>query len=121
LARRASDRDPAQRSAGPAANGKLLLIESVIPKGNDRHFGKVIDMEMLAQPLAASERPPSGRSCSTGRLRLTRILETETPIAVIEEHRPALRGVGRNCPAPVIIAAISRCGTIRHHSQSRDP
>lgn len=76
------------RKAQPA-HGKLLLIESVIPKGNDRHFGKLIDMEMLALAAGRERTAAEWEKLLDGAgFRLTRIIETESPIAVIEaKHR----------------------------------
>jgi hypothetical protein len=66
--------------------GKIILIDAVIPPGNDPHPGKVIDLEMLVMT-------PGGRERSAGEfaklfeiagLKLTKIVPTNSYTCVIE-------------------------------------
>jgi hypothetical protein len=71
-----------------SAGGKVLLVETVVPAGNDRHFGKLIDMEMLA--LARGRERTADEFevlLDGGGFQLTRIVQTEAPCAVIEGRR----------------------------------
>jgi len=70
------------------AHGKVLLVESVLPEGNAKHFGKVIDMEMLALANGRERTADEFEALLDGAgFRLARIVETESPIAIIEGTR----------------------------------
>ncbi len=74
-------------AAGPAAT--VLLVEFVIPK-HDRDFpGKWVDLEMLLN-LGARERTAAEYRDLLGEagLRLTRVVQTASPLSVVEA-RPA--------------------------------
>ena len=66
-------------------NGKLLLLELVVPPGNDPHLSKLADIEMLVLP-GGRERTEEEyrRLLSSGGFRLTRIVPTQSGQAVIE-------------------------------------
>lgn len=66
--------------------GKVLLVEHVIPEGPERHFGKLIDLEMLVSTPAGRERTEAeweGLFRSAG-FRLERVIDTAAPVKVIE-------------------------------------
>lgn len=68
--------------------GKVLLIEGVVPPGNGPDFSKLIDMEMLA--LANGRERTSDEFAAlfdAGGYRLTRIVATGAPCAIIEAER----------------------------------
>jgi hypothetical protein len=72
------------RRAQPA-HGRVLLVESVLPPGNTPHFGKFIDMEMLAMAGGRERTEDEWRRLLAGAgLRLSRVAATESPCAVIE-------------------------------------
>lgn len=66
-------------------NGKILLVESVIAPGNDPHFAKWIDIEMLTLPSGKerSEKEFAELLAQAG-LRLTRVVPTKSPVCVVE-------------------------------------
>lgn len=65
--------------------GRLLVLESVIPAGNDPMFGKLLDLNMLVIPggLERTEHEYRELFAAAG-FRLTRIVPTATEISVIE-------------------------------------
>jgi hypothetical protein len=69
-----------------APGGRLLLVEMVIPPGNDPHLGKLLDLEMLVQTHGGRERSESEFRdlFAAAGFRLTRIVCTKAPASVIE-------------------------------------
>jgi O-methyltransferase domain/Dimerisation domain len=69
-------------------NGKLILIEAVVPEGNEPHFSKFIDLNMLVM-TGGRERTEEEfrRLYEASGFRLTRIVPTESPFSVIEGVR----------------------------------
>jgi hypothetical protein len=65
--------------------GRLILLEAVIPPGNQPDLGKLIDLEMLALP-GGRERTADefGALLARAGFELTRIVPTESPLSVIE-------------------------------------
>lgn len=61
-------------------NGRVLLVEAVITEGNERDFGKLLDIEMLVSP-GGKERTAAEYKELFARagLRLTRIVPTKSP------------------------------------------
>ena len=71
---------------GMTATGKLLLVEMIMPEGNDPFVGKLIDLESLLTT-------PGGRERKEGEYRdlltkagfeITRIIPTQTANSIIE-------------------------------------
>ena len=70
------------------AGGKLLLVEIVIPPGNEPSFGKVMDIEMMLLPGGMERTEAEYRELfAAAGFRLTRIVPTESPVSVIEAVR----------------------------------
>jgi hypothetical protein len=69
-------------------NGKLLVVEMVIPEGNAPSLGKFLDLEMLLL-LHSYERTEAEYRALFKRagFRLTRIVPTRMPHSVIEAVR----------------------------------
>jgi hypothetical protein len=68
-----------------APGGKVLVIESVVPPGNDPHPGKMLDMIMLAVPGGVERTAEEfERLFAAAGLRLTRIVPTKSPVSVVE-------------------------------------
>jgi ubiquinone/menaquinone biosynthesis C-methylase UbiE len=65
--------------------GRLLVVESVIPSGNEPSFGKLLDLAMLAIP-GGEERTEDEyrRLFEAAGFRLTRIVPTKAEVSVIE-------------------------------------
>jgi hypothetical protein len=65
--------------------GKLLLVEMVVPKGNEPHFGKIQDLEMLLSPGGLERTEAEFRALfDAAGFELTRIIPTASPMSVIE-------------------------------------
>jgi hypothetical protein len=66
-------------------NGKLLLVDLVRPAGNEPHFSKVIDLEMLMLPGGRERTEDEFRVLlANSGFRLSRIVPTKGPMCVIE-------------------------------------
>lgn len=66
-------------------DAKILIIETVVPEGNDPHFSKIIDLEMLAAP-GGMERTASEFKdlLEKSGLKLERIIPTKGMMSIIE-------------------------------------
>jgi hypothetical protein len=66
-------------------DGRVILIESVIPPGNEPGLGKIIDLEMLVMPGGRERTEEEFRRLfDRAGYRRTRILPTQSPLSVIE-------------------------------------
>jgi hypothetical protein len=67
-----------------SADAKLLVIERLIPHGNEPMFGKFVDLSMLV-PLDGVERTESEfrRLFELAGFALTRIVPTNAEVSVI--------------------------------------
>lgn len=72
------------RAAMPA-EARLLVVEMVLPGKDEPHFGKILDMVMLALP-GGEERTASEYEALLAKagFKLTRIVPTQSPASVIE-------------------------------------
>ena len=75
-------------AAAMRGRGKVILIESVIAPGDEPHFAKRVDIEMLAM-AGGRERSEAGFAelFSQAGLRLSRIVPTKSPVSVVEAVR----------------------------------
>jgi len=65
--------------------GRLLLVEGVIPPGNDPYFGKLLDLTMLVIPGGKERTDEEYRKLyEAAGFRLTRIVPTRGEVSVIE-------------------------------------
>jgi hypothetical protein len=69
-------------------NGKLLIVEMVLPEGDEPHMGKMLDMMMLLVP-GGEERTPSEYAdlLESNGFRIERIVPTSSAVSVIEAVR----------------------------------
>jgi hypothetical protein len=67
-------------------DGRVLIVDPVIPPGNAAHFGKLLDLEMLALTPHGRERTRAEFQDLLQRsgFRLKRIIATETHLSVVE-------------------------------------
>lgn len=66
------------------ADARLLVIEGVIPPGNDPCFGKLLDLTMLTIPGGKERTESEYRSLfRAGGFELTRIVPTQAEVSVI--------------------------------------
>jgi hypothetical protein len=72
------------RKVIPSA-GKLLVIEMVIPPGNDANVGKLLDLNMLVMPGGQERTEAEYRKLyESAGFKLERIVPTKTQVSVIE-------------------------------------
>ena len=65
--------------------GKVVLLEFALPEGNEPHFGKWADIEMLALPGGRERTAEEYRDLfARAGLRMTRIVPTDAPQNIIE-------------------------------------
>ena len=69
-------------------NGKLMLVEAVVPATDEPHFSKFIDLNMLVM-TGGRERTETEfeKLFADSGFRLTRIVPTESPFSLIEGVR----------------------------------
>lgn len=66
-------------------NGKLILIEAVVPETSEPHFSKFIDLNMLVITGGRERTEAEFRQLyEASGFRLTRIVPSESPFSVIE-------------------------------------
>lgn len=65
--------------------GRLLLIEMVVPAGNEPHYSKILDLEMLTSPGGIERTEEEYRDLfAQAGFRLARVIPTKSPYSVIE-------------------------------------
>ena len=71
------------------AGGKVLIVDSVIPSGNAAHFGKLLDLEMLALTPRGRERTQAEFRDLLKRsgFKLNRVIPTEIHLSLVEGAR----------------------------------
>jgi SAM-dependent methyltransferase len=68
-----------------APGGKVLVVESVIPTGDEPHPGKWLDIIMLAVPGGRERtRAEYEALLAAAGLRLERVVATRSPVSVVE-------------------------------------
>ena len=68
-----------------SAAGRLLLLETVVPEDNSMHFGKILDLNMLA--MSSGRERTRAEFCSlltAAGFRVSRIIATMAPQSLIE-------------------------------------
>lgn len=66
-------------------NTKVLLVESVLPPGNEPHFGKFLDLEMFVYPGGRERTEEEFRRLfAAAGWRLTRVVPTKAPLWLVE-------------------------------------
>lgn len=69
-----------------AENGKVLVIEPVVPSGNEPSVSKLLDITMLVMQHGGRMRTESEHRAlfETAGLELTRVIPTESPLRLME-------------------------------------
>ena len=69
-------------------DGKLLIVEMVLPESDEPHMGKMLDMMMLLVP-GGEERTPSeyAKLLEPNGFRMTRVVPTASAVSVVEAVR----------------------------------
>ena len=71
--------------ASMSDNGRLLLAEMVVPEGNEPHYSKVLDLEMLTSAGGVERTGEEYRALfEAAGFKLSRIVPTRSPFSVIE-------------------------------------
>ncbi len=72
-----------------ASNGRVLVVEQVIPPGNDPFAGKLLDVNMLVMCPGGKERTAEEFRVlfAESRFNMTRIVPTEGAVSVVEGTR----------------------------------
>lgn len=66
-------------------NGKVLIVEMVVPEGNAPHPSKILDLQMLIGTGGKERTEEEYRKLlETAGLHLTRITATRSPLSVVE-------------------------------------
>jgi hypothetical protein len=69
-------------------DGRVLIIEVVVPEGGEPHYSKLLDLEMLVSPGGVERTANEYRELlAAAGLRLTRIIPTKSPFSIIEAVR----------------------------------
>ncbi|MGD9589417.1 MAG: methyltransferase [Pyrinomonadaceae bacterium] len=66
-------------------NARVLIIDAVIPPGNDPHPGKILDLEMLISPGGMERTADEFESLlKNSGFQMTRIIPTPSPVGIVE-------------------------------------
>ena len=69
-------------------DGRLLVIDTVIPKGNAPWFGKILDLTMLLMPGGKERTADEFRALlAASRFELTRIVPTRGEVSIVEGRK----------------------------------
>lgn len=71
-----------------AEGGRVILVEAVLPLGDEPHFGKFIDLNMLVMTGGRERTEEEYRTLlEAAGLRLTRVVPTPSAMSVVEAER----------------------------------
>jgi hypothetical protein len=75
-------------NAAMGPEGKILIVESVVPAGNEPHYSKLLDLEMLTSPGGVERTAEEYAALlAEAGLRLTRVIPTRSPFSIVEAAR----------------------------------
>jgi ubiquinone/menaquinone biosynthesis C-methylase UbiE len=70
------------------SDGRLLLVEMVVPAGNEPHFSKLQDLEMLVSPGGVERTPEEYRDLlAQSGFELRRIIPTKSALSIVEAFK----------------------------------
>ena len=68
-----------------AQHSRLLLIETIVPGGNDPSFAKLLDIQMLGWPGGLERTEGEYRKLlETAQLTLRKVIPTRSPVSIVE-------------------------------------
>ncbi len=71
--------------AAMRADGKVLIVETVVPEDNEPHYSKLLDLEMLTSPGGMERTAQEYRELlASAGFELTRVIPTKSPFSIIE-------------------------------------
>lgn len=66
-------------------DGRVLICEAVVPEGDEPHYSKLLDLEMLVSPGGIERAEEEYRELlAEAGFRLTRIVPTKSPFSIVE-------------------------------------
>ncbi|MDT5269679.1 MAG: hypothetical protein QOH49_1865 [Acidobacteriota bacterium] len=75
-------------NAAMGADGRVLIVETIVPEGNVPHYSKVLDLEMLTSPGGIERTADEYAALLAGSgLKLSRIVPTRSPFSIVEAVR----------------------------------
>ena len=70
-----------------ARGGRVLVVDTVIPRGNDPHWGKLLDINMLVATGGRERTAAEFRDLfARAGFKLKRIIPTSCPLSIVEGH-----------------------------------
>lgn len=75
-------------NASMGEDGRVLIVETIVPEGNAPHYSKVLDLEMLTSPggVERTAREYAELLAAAG-LKLSRVVPTRSPYSIVEAVR----------------------------------
>ena len=67
--------------------GRVLVVDNVIPPGNDPDWGKLLDIQMLVIGGRERTKKEFGAMFAEAGLKLTRVVPTKCPLSIVEGVR----------------------------------
>ncbi len=67
--------------------GRVLVVDNVIPPGNDPNWGKLLDIQMLIIGGRERTRKEFAAMFAQAGLKLKRVLPTKSPLSIVEGVR----------------------------------
>ena len=75
-------------NAAMGPEGRVLIAEAVVPEGNEPHYSKLLDLEMLVSPGGIERTAGEYAELLTAAgLKLSRIIPTRSPFSIVEAVR----------------------------------
>ena len=75
-------------SSAMLPEGKVLIVETIVPEGNAPHFSKLLDLEMLTLPGGKERTEQEYKTLlEQAGFRLNRIIPTNSPFSIVEAVR----------------------------------
>jgi hypothetical protein len=75
-------------NAAMGPDGRVLIVETVVPEGDEPHYSKLLDLEMLTSPGGAERTAEEYAALlASAGLRLSRIIPTRSPFSIVEAVR----------------------------------
>jgi hypothetical protein len=75
-------------NAAMEPDGRVLIVEAVVPEGNAPHYSKLLDIEMLASPGGVERTAEEYAALlAEAGLRLSRVIPTRSPFSIVEAVR----------------------------------
>jgi hypothetical protein len=69
------------------AKGRVLVVDNVIPPGNNPHWGKLLDIQMLIIGGRERTKKEFATLLAQAGLKMTRVVPTKCPLSIVEGVR----------------------------------